>query len=189
MMIKGCKNLNYGNGNDTNTMLRQNLIFKDCEDLQMGVWVHHINNTFYINSQETDSPHRTGNCTFDKCTFTRKATGGSTNTNILSFNYGSSIESIGTYNDCIFNFPDSTTTVQPDIQNAFVKGEFNNCTFKTPMIFKLLYANNMGDIKFNNCKFEANLTLDLTNTKVQFNGCTFNGISYLNNGQANSQFN
>ena len=57
------------------------------------------------------------------------------------------------------------------------------------MTLKLLYANNMGDIKFNNCKFEAELTLNLRDTKIQFNGCTFNGITYLNNGQANSQFN
>ena len=190
LMIKGCKVVNHDNsGWVTNDLLRQNLIFKDCDDVQMGAFTRHINNTIYINSTNTDAAWRTGRSTFYNCTFTRKTTGGSDRHEILSYNYGKNVDDIGTYDNCVFNFPGTTVTVFGDLENAFIKGEFNNCTFKTPMIFKLLYANNMGDIKFNNCKFEAELTLNLRDTKVQFNGCTFNGITYLNNGQANSQFN
>ena len=73
---------------------------------------------------------------------------------------------MGTYTNCIFNFPGvSSTSFVSGSNGGFVKGEFNNC------------------------KFEANLTLKLTDTKVQFNGCTFNGITYQNNGQANTQIN
>ena len=189
VMLKGCKNINHNlYGWSENTIIAQNLIVKDCDDVQLGGFVHHVNNTLYINSTDIDTPHRTGSSTFDNCTFTLKSNG-SSNHEILSYNYGSIADNMGTYNDCIFNFPGATVTITGDTQGTFIRGEFNNCTFKTPMIFKLLYANNMGDIKFNNCKFEAELTLNLTDTKVQFNGCTFNGITYLNNGQANSQFN
>ena len=90
-----------------------------------------------------------GCSTFDKCTFTRKSTGGSTNTSILSYNYGTAFDNLGTYNDCIFNFSNTTTTIEPAMDEAFIKGEFNNCTFKTPMIFKLLYANNIGILNVN----------------------------------------
>ena len=45
-------------------------------------------------------------------------------------------------------------------------GIFNNCIFNSPIVLELLYSNNMGDIQFNNC--------------------TFNEISYLNNGELNS---
>ena len=188
LMIKNCTPMPYTYGANKNDVLMRGLRIKDCDDAQLGDWGHLYNCTCYINSTKVNYANKTGSATFNDCTITRKTSGGNGNTSIIPF--GTGMDNMGTYTDCIFNFPGvSSTSFVSGSNGGFVKGEFNNCTFKTAMIFELVNANNMGDIKFNNCKFEANLTLKLTDTKVQFNSCTFNGITYENNGQANTQIN
>ena len=188
LMIKNCTPMAYTYGANKNDVLMRGLRIKDCDDVQLGDWGHLYNCTCYINSTKVNHANKTGSATFNGCTITRKTSGGNGNTSIIPF--GTGMDNMGTYTNCIFNFPGvSSTSFVSGSNGGFVKGEFNNCTFKTAMIFELVNANTMGDIKFNNCKFEANLTLKLTDTKVQFNGCTFNGITYENNGQANTQIN
>lgn len=185
--IKGCRNINYGSGWEANYEWRKVLTFEDCTDLQMGFYVNHKHNTFYIDSPVVDAVTRTCGSKFDNCLFTCESleTG---ELELSNCNYGPNIDDIGEFKNCNFNFKNKNFTIKAYLDGAFIKGKFVGCTFETPIKIILPYENNFGDFVFNNCVFNSELTLDLTNTKLQFNNCIFNGINYLNNGYANSEF-
>lgn len=185
--VKNCSNLAYGNGwfGDSTDFL----VFDGCKNILPSSNNYYKSCEFYFDS-DLNIKHNTctGDSIYDDCLFSCN-TDEVSNFDLKSYNYGNSIENIGEFNNCEFNFKNSTFKIYPIINGAFVKGKFSNCIFNSPTTLRFLYNNNMGDIQFNSCTFNSSLTIDLKDAKVQFNNCTFNEISYLNNGQLNSEFN
>lgn len=78
--------------------------------------------------------------------------------------------------------------------NAFNSGQWNDCVFKdTVLIFpnkNMSAINKMGDIQFNNCIFEKDVTIDSSFAYIQFNQCTFLGsVNYKNKAKELTEFN
>lgn len=184
LCVKGANNLRGKNGwNKDNVDF---FMYSDCSSVTLSVNEYYKNCTIPLDGYSYDGCSQ---CIFDNCTIT-------CNTEevkafiIKSCSYGTLIDDIGEYNDCTFDVKNSTLKFFSPRQGAYIKGVFNNCEFNSPLTLQLLYTNNMGDIQFNNCTFTESLSIDLKESKVQFNRCTFNrGISYLNNGSINSEFN
>ena len=90
------------------------------------------------------------------------------------------------YERCIFEAP---TFFAP--HNGFNSGIWNNCTFKDTLFIK---TNNttlcMGQIQYNNCIFEKDVTIYSRSCQIQFNNCQFLGnIIYQDNAKQLVEFN
>lgn len=188
--IKDCTNVVYGNGWSGNT--KDFLMFKNCKDINLSAGNYYKKCEFYFDSALSIKNHTwTGNSTFDDCLFTCNTEESSSFT-MSSYNYGNQNESIGEFNNCIFNFKNSgfIITHWAGIENAYTKGEFNNCNFNSNIKLKLLNKNTAKDIKFNNCNFNCDLEIELgQNTYIEFNKCSFNNINYIGESELNCIFN
>lgn len=187
--IKNGSNIRYSNGWSEDS--KDFLMFDSCTNPQVGCNNYYKNCSIYMDgfTNINEKNCRTGHCTFDNCTFSCYTDETST-MEMQSYNYGSYIENIGEFNNCEFNFKNSTFKIYPIMNGAFVKGKFNNCIFNSPTTLQFLYNNNMGDIQFNNCNFNCDLEIELgQNTYIEFNNCTFNNISYIGESESNCIFN
>lgn len=187
--IKDCTNIIYGSGWSENT--KDFLMFKNCKNINLSASSYYKKCEFYFDSALSINHHTwTGNSTFDDCLFTCNTEESSSFT-MSSYNYGNQNESIGEFNNCIFDFKNSNFTITHwAIENAYTKGEFNNCNFNSNIKLKLLNKNTVKDIKFNNCNFNCDLEIELgQNTYIEFNNCTFNNINYIGESESNCIFN
>ena len=180
MKFKNCKNMNMPNAHSKPS--KGHTIFESCIDIALTTGTRYDSCKFYSNRLNDG----TGNSIFNNCEFLPEV--GTTNTfELKSPNYGEQLQSIGEYNGCTFK---TDINIYTRKEGAYTNGKFNNCIFEGTVKLKLLYINNLGDFTFSNCIFNKDITIDLTNTKLQFDNCTFNGtINYLNEGMANTEIN
>ena len=75
--------------------------------------------------------------------------------------------------------------------NQFNSGIWNNCIFKDTLKIQTNSETKcMGQIQFNYCTFEKDITINSKNCEIQFNGCTFLGnIIYQNGAENKVEFN
>ena len=75
--------------------------------------------------------------------------------------------------------------------NSFNSGVWNNCIFKDVVKIQTSSTTKcMGQIQFNYCTFEKDVTINSKNCEIQFNGCTFLGnITYQNGAENKVEFN
>ena len=188
--VKNCSHMQTFNGMRTDTY-KGDVVLEDCRDLALGCNTYYKSSTFYLDhasASQCNGNKCTNACVFNDCNFRQE--GSTTKTyDIKPFNYGNYTDNIGEFRSCRFDVGASTINFKNFLDGDFTKGKFTNCTFNSLVKLTLKTANTMGDIVFTNCTFNKAITIDLTNTKVKFVGCTFNGITYQNNGQANTQIN
>lgn len=97
------------------------------------------------------------------------------------------LNAIRRWRNCIFTAPTQLLN-----HNNFNSGTWEKCTFNSTLLMSPERTNKMGDIQFNNCIFEddVTITIKIEGCYVQFNNCTFaKQPSFTNQAENNCEFN
>lgn len=134
-----------------------------------------------VNSNIHPAPYLGGDFIFESCNFYNFD---DINSSIkFSFNaYNASRQ----FTNCSFKSPTEFAA-----HNQFNSGKFDNCSFEKTVIMNPNGTNTLGDLSFNNCTFNGNITINISNPScyVEFINCKFNGtISFSNYGKTNTIF-
>ena len=137
-----------------------------------------INSELYRTNESTD--YIGGNIIQSNCSYNLKE-----NQTLLKFSFNTKdVKRI--YNNCVYNAPCLFAN-----HYYFNCGIWNNCKFKENLeIAPGTQTLCMGQIQFNNCKFEKDVTIVTKKSQVQFNNCEFLGQKiFKENAESLTEFN